>query len=77
MNIMCGQAEKPSGTNDRILLQEQMLCLLNGKGPRRSLYPGVLIPTSTSESQEEHGKIPVLRPHTGPLQGWSLDICIF
>ena len=77
MNIICGQAEKPTGANGRILLQEHMLCLPSGKGPRRSLYPRVLIPASTSESQEEHGKIPVLRPHTGLLQVWSLDIGIF
>lgn len=52
MTTVWGQAEKSAGANGRILSQEQMFCLSGWKGPGRSLNPGVLSPSSTSESQD-------------------------
>ena len=52
MTTVWSQAEKSAGANGRTLSREQMLCLSSCKGPGRSLNPGVLSPSSTSESQD-------------------------
>lgn len=72
-----GQAEKSADVDGRSLSREQALCPLSWKEPGRPLNPGALRPDCTSESPEECGRVPVLRPCPGPLREQSLASALF